>query len=611
MSDIAQKADSIAFHFYTKLFYVVNHARATAEPTTPPKTDKWFNLETPDTDLFTREQKEPYKALLSSGSPITSRPPRSLPPPINAPPFELQVLLTIPELTHNQVLVVQDLDVPGGGPGGGQRRRIEPTPRHILLETWTLQFSRDASSVAQQPSAGGGEEIALPTIYKHGIPLFRSVFTLLRIMPSWKLHRRLRRNRNGAQFSIQVRVAPPSPPSTSSPGSSSSSLSSPSSSTYTRRQQQQPRASTSSDILSFSTATATSSTSPSLPTNTHQFPPIPLTSGSLSLSTTYLTSPNFYLDDLESLLSSRFLSDDDDDNAGRGNFVPTLRAKRGERAAAQDATAPGSILTRSLPRPAPPRSPHTANVLSSSPHGRRLSTSPHRPSPLSTSPPRTGDLADRFIIPRRATSAIGGSGVVGGSTLGVGSVEAQRLSPRRVNIDLPSVGAQRLSPRRTNVNLPNVGAHRLSPRRANIDLPSVEARLSPRRANVDLPSVPLPLPISRHVSIPSSSSGSPSSISRLHALQQQSAQASSSSSLASGGGASAAINARPPFPRVRTTSIPSLASSSMVPSPSITGFPAYASPIDPSPQTLPSSASSQAPSTAGSPLPIRDRKSVV
>lgn len=116
MSDIAQKADSIAFHFYTKLFYVVNHARATAEPTTPPKTDKWFNLETPDTDLFTREQKEPYKALLSSGSPITSRPPRSLPPPINAPPFELQVLLTIPELTHNQVLVVQDLDVPGGGP---------------------------------------------------------------------------------------------------------------------------------------------------------------------------------------------------------------------------------------------------------------------------------------------------------------------------------------------------------------------------------------------------------------------------------------------------------------------------------------------------------------
>ena len=135
----------------------------------------------------------------------------------------------------------------------------------------------------------------------------------------------------------------------------------------------------------------------------------------------------------------------------------------------------------------------------------------------------------------------------------------------------------------------SISAQRLGPRRANVDLPSVcsmsgaEQRLSSGRGNVGLPTVPLPLPISRHVSIPSTSSGSPSSGSRL---QAQSAQGSSGSSLASGAGAGTGLSgaagglssnpppARPPFPRVRTTSISSPASSS-IPSPSLTGFPQY------------------------------------
>lgn len=35
----SQKADQIAFHFYTKLFNVVNHARTTLPQ--PAKLDKW------------------------------------------------------------------------------------------------------------------------------------------------------------------------------------------------------------------------------------------------------------------------------------------------------------------------------------------------------------------------------------------------------------------------------------------------------------------------------------------------------------------------------------------------------------------------------------------
>ncbi|THU87082.1 hypothetical protein K435DRAFT_355762 [Dendrothele bispora CBS 962.96] len=45
-----------------------------------------------------------------------------------------------------------------------------------------------------------------------------------------------------------------------------------------------------------------------LPTSTHAFPPVPRPLGTLTLTSTYLSNPNFRIDELESLLSSRFLS---------------------------------------------------------------------------------------------------------------------------------------------------------------------------------------------------------------------------------------------------------------------------------------------------------------
>jgi autophagy-related protein 13 len=40
MFDDISKADTIAFHFYTKLFYTANHARATEEARAQSKLDK-------------------------------------------------------------------------------------------------------------------------------------------------------------------------------------------------------------------------------------------------------------------------------------------------------------------------------------------------------------------------------------------------------------------------------------------------------------------------------------------------------------------------------------------------------------------------------------------
>ncbi|TRM55933.1 phosphorylated protein that interacts with Vac8p, partial [Schizophyllum amplum] len=151
MSNEQQKTDQIAAHLYTKLAHVVNHGRAT--DSRAGKTDKWFNLELPDSEVLSREDRERYKAV-------------SIPP--HPPPLELQVLLSVPP-APNQALVYAAADAP--------RLRVEPVPRAVVLESWALTFISRGELDPDLPAA---------TTYKHGISLFRSVFSLLRLLPVWR-----------------------------------------------------------------------------------------------------------------------------------------------------------------------------------------------------------------------------------------------------------------------------------------------------------------------------------------------------------------------------------------------------------------------------------------
>ncbi|KAG2352510.1 autophagy-related protein 13 [Suillus spraguei] len=169
MSNDIQKADQIAHRFYTKLCLVVSNARATSELKSQSMVDKWFNLETPDSDLF-KDHLRIYKAVSTAPAP---------------PPFELQVLLV--HLAHDS-----------------SRSRVEPTPRHIVLENRLIKF------VPEPHRDNDADSVAPSTIYKHGIPLFRSIYSLLRVLPSWKLYKKLRRRtsnafRNG-NLSLHLRV---------------------------------------------------------------------------------------------------------------------------------------------------------------------------------------------------------------------------------------------------------------------------------------------------------------------------------------------------------------------------------------------------------------------
>ncbi|KAL1739721.1 autophagy-related protein 13-domain-containing protein [Schizophyllum fasciatum] len=321
MSNEQQKTDQIAAHLYTKLAHVVNHGRATE--TRAGKTDKWFNLDLPDSEVLTREDRERYKAV-------------SIPP--HPPPLELQVLLTVPP-APNQALVYAPADAP--------RVRVEPAPRAVVLESWVLTFVPRGELDPDLPAA---------TTYKHGISLFRSVFSLLRLLPSWRLSKKLRRRGNG--LGVQLRVKPPGPEAA---GMSASGA---------------------WDGIMGMHMSPSPSSSP-LASSTHTFAPIPHAAGLFSLSVTYLSAPEFSLESLESLLSSRFLSEGPD-------FVPTLRKNQQRDTVGGSSGSLGLGSTRAPLTKSPPRDIPLS--------GR---SPPHTSSPLARSPPRQA-----APLPRSRTSSL-------------------------------------------------------------------------------------------------------------------------------------------------------------------------------------------------------------
>ncbi|KAF9787845.1 autophagy-related protein 13-domain-containing protein [Thelephora terrestris] len=439
MSNDTQRADQIVYHFYTKLVLAVSNARLSQETNGQAKIDKWFNLEIPESSLF-KDNIRLYRSVSTAQS---------------TPPFELQVLLSVPDLSNNQVLVYV--------PPGSSRVRVDPPPKFILLETWVVNF------VHGGPQYAG--DVAPSTIYKLGIALFRSVYALLRILPTWKSHSPLRRRVGGSAgaFTLQLRLRSEGPDDR---------------------------------ILAFDTPP--NANSPPLATDTHEFPPIPHPMGTLSLTATYLTQPHFRLDDLESLLSSRFLSLDEGPE-----FTPTLTKKQQRELST---SPPASLpLRTALPR-SPPSTIADRFVLPSTNNARTNFPSTGTAGALSISPSKGGLVQSPSLRPRTL------SGIDSGAASGVSETSSSRRSIGSARDD-PQL-ASRL--RRESLSSSPGSPSPLSARRPNIfksstlsnaASPSLPSQPSSLRHNSPLsgPSLPsrtlpqlqsVPLPTTRTLSSP-------------------------------------------------------------------------------------------------------------
>ncbi|KAG8925499.1 hypothetical protein FRC00_003919 [Tulasnella sp. 408] len=264
---------------------------ATKGKQTGPKVDKWFNLETPDLDTF-KPTLEIFKQI------STTFPIAPVEIATDPPPLIIQVLLSIPQPSYNKVLVLNH---------GDNRTRIDPTPRYILLESWRVDITRripkshgTASSTSSSSSFSTSSnssfyDVELPTVYKQSIALFRSVYTLLRVLPTWKLYRRLRRKRTGpgSGMTLELRVEVPSQSASSSAASSVVDL---------------PPVVDSIPIIGFDVPLSQHPRANKVESRVFSSIPSPL--GELSLSLKYRVETNFALESLESLLSAGLVSPD-------------------------------------------------------------------------------------------------------------------------------------------------------------------------------------------------------------------------------------------------------------------------------------------------------------
>jgi autophagy-related protein 13 len=120
----------------------------------------------------------------------------SPPPPTPHPPLILEVTLDTRELTPQQTLILVSSQT-------GHRHTVEsPSNRwlrgsEIVLERWRVDL-------ATPPKQGAPD---LPVVYKKAVVLFRSVFTQARLLPVWKLRKRLSKVKLNNSLRVRVRVA--------------------------------------------------------------------------------------------------------------------------------------------------------------------------------------------------------------------------------------------------------------------------------------------------------------------------------------------------------------------------------------------------------------------
>ena len=77
----------------------------------------------------------------------------------------------------------------------GFHRRFEASPRYVLLETWELAFERHVRETLPDNREQGlynltESGLSSGALYKQCIPIFRALFTLLRTLPAWEIHKK-------------------------------------------------------------------------------------------------------------------------------------------------------------------------------------------------------------------------------------------------------------------------------------------------------------------------------------------------------------------------------------------------------------------------------------
>nr|POF04528.1 autophagy-related protein 13 [Quercus suber] len=156
------------------------------------KQNRWFNLVLDETDVL-NEALLPWKGQSLLGT--------------TPPPLVVEIYVDTAHLNQNQALAAEDdegnlwnvADTMADHQGSKSTlTRNGNRFCEVVLERWTISLdntsSLDTAEMTDQ----------LPNVYKKGVVLFRSLYSFLRLLPTWKLYRRLGRQ-SGNQQSLKLK----------------------------------------------------------------------------------------------------------------------------------------------------------------------------------------------------------------------------------------------------------------------------------------------------------------------------------------------------------------------------------------------------------------------
>lgn len=205
----------------------------------------------------------------------------------------IEIYIDTEELTNNQSLVVIDEhgrrwdveDALNSSPSSSMGGQSQPATSEVILERWQIRLG--------EPSEELPNDLAqiLPRTYKNSIVLYRSLFTFAKLLPAWKLSKKLSKPR---------------------------SAHSPSCLKYRIRAEPHPWTSGKGDPLTLPLYETTDRV-----TEDFAFDPIDSPAGSLFVQVSYRSSCDFRIADSEALLSSHFMGMDEQ------FFEPSLGRKGG------------------------------------------------------------------------------------------------------------------------------------------------------------------------------------------------------------------------------------------------------------------------------------------
>jgi autophagy-related protein 13 len=320
-----------------------------------------FNIIIPEADI--------YKADLQLYKSISSFP--STPDGASTvPPLLVAFILDTSDLPSNQALMWHrdsgkvTLDT---GKLGGKGKGKERKGSGIVLERWTfeakyvtaplrMRHALTFSNASIHPSAS---QIASHTAYRMGIIHFRSLFALVRLLPAYKLYRRLRRANNGLRLGLKVWSPEGYPRDEAGLREAWEVME--------------------QDLISLDTGLDTLVTAPDVErdqdSQRYELPSLDLFGVEYRLSVDFRPDVDFHVDDLESVLSEKLVDMEED------WFTPTVARHRMD----ETSSNPSSSATSSNP---PSRRVGTPTTIPSS----NPAPIPQRQGPASIGSFQTGAL---------------------------------------------------------------------------------------------------------------------------------------------------------------------------------------------------------------------------